>query len=428
MDINKIPPHNIDAEAALLGCLFFNNKNIDIAACKIKPDDFYRDSHRIIYDTILKLHNTGKPIDCVILATTLKDKLNRVGGTDYLLDLENTVPHDHGLSYYISEVKSNSQRRKQIELAIQVFNNAYSESVSNESTIEEIKQLIENSQTKADDTGIVCVKDIYKEIDDLYEKGLIKGVKPGWYSVEPYYTVRPGEMSIITGIPSHGKSTWQTNLMVNIASNEGWKFAVFSPENKPIQRHVAQIMQMFVQKPFNRGYTHRITEGEKEYAKDWINNHFVFIAPKDDELTIDSIINKAVICAIKHGIKGIVIDPWNEVDHSRPPGINETEYISRCLSKLRNFARNYQIHVWLVAHPTKLIKTQDGSYPVPTPYDISGSSHFRNKADCCICVYRNTDDNITDIHIQKIRFSEVGKTGKVQLKYNVVTSSYFDFN
>lgn len=429
MNTDRMPPHNVDAEAALLGCLFYNTRNIDITAHKIAPDDLYAESHRIIYNEIIKLHKSGKPIDCVLIAHAIRNDLEKIGGKEYLLKLEqDTVAHDHSLNYYISEIKSKSQRRKQIELAVKVFNNAYNESIDNESTVEEIKQCIEKSQFKEDDTGIVCVKDLYEEIDSLYERGLQRGVSPGWNSVEPYYTVRPGEMTIITGIPSHGKSTWQTNLMINIASREDWRFAVFSPENKPIQRHIAQMMQMFVQKPFNRGYTQRITEGEKEYAKDWINNHFVFIAPKDDELTIDSIINKAVICAIKHGIKGIVIDPWNEIDHTRPPGLNETEYISRCLSKLRHFARNYQVHVWLIAHPTKLMKTLDGNYPVPTPYDISGSSHFRNKADCCLCVYRNTDDNITDIHIQKIRFSEVGKTGKVQLKYDVVTNNYSDTN
>ena len=86
----------------------------------------------------------------------------------------------------------------------------------------------------------------------------------------------------------------------------------------------------------------------------------------------------------------------------------------------------HQVHVWLVAHPAKMLKRADGTYGVPTAYDISGSAHFRNKADVCLCVWRDllATDGITEVHVQKMRFNELGKVGMVQLKYDLATGKY----
>ncbi len=276
--------------------------------------------------------------------------------------------------------------------------------------------------------GIFSIDDLSGDIDQLYQSGLSGGVSTGWPSLLWYYTVLPGEVTVITGIPSHGKSCWQTALMVNIAISKGWRFAIFSPENQPLQRHAAQIASLYVGKPFKLGPTNRMTKDELCKAKEWMQNHFTFILPPDDQLTVDAILSKAKVVVARFGIKGLVIDPWNEIDHSRSYGQSETEYISDCLTKIRRFARTYQVHVWIVAHPTKLFKEKNGKYPVPTPYDIAGSAHFRNKSDCCICVWRDLMDETkeVEIHIQKVRFREVGKVGLVNLRYDVVTGRYCD--
>ena len=121
-----------------------------------------------------------------------------------------------------------------------------------------------------------------------------------------------------------------------------------------------------------------------------------------------------------------MLDPWNEFDHRRPATLTETEYISECLGKLRRFARSHQLHIWLVAHPMKLRRREDETYPVPTPYDISGSAHWRNKADNCLCVWRdeqNPQDPVK-LYVQKIRFREVGTVGVVDLQFNPVNGRY----
>lgn len=274
--------------------------------------------------------------------------------------------------------------------------------------------------------GIFSVEDIYESIIGLYEDGAAKGKLTGWASVDPFYTVREGEWTVITGIPGHGKSEWLDALMVNLARNHDWKFSICSPENQPLQLHFSKISEKFSGKPFHRGSTPRMDYDDLGRCVDWVNGHFSFILP--EEPTLDCVLELARVEVFRRGIKGLVIDPWNELDHSRPSGLTETEYISQSLSKIRRFARSNQVHVWVVAHPTKLIKDKSGKYPIPTPYDISGSAHWRNKADNAITVWREIGIQTKEVqvHVQKVRFKQVGKAGAASLQYDTVTGRYFE--
>jgi len=274
--------------------------------------------------------------------------------------------------------------------------------------------------------GLFTVNDIFDDLLALYEDGMPGGQSTGWFGLDRNYTIREGEVTVVTGIPSHGKSEFVDALMVNLATKYGWRHAAFSPENYPLQNHVAKLTKKYLGKQFSKNYTNHMTIDELIDAVPWLQEHFHFIAPPDNELTIDDIIKKAKVAVMRFGIKGLSIDPWNEIDHSRPSGKTETEYISECLTKIRRFARTYKVHVWLIAHPTKLYKDNNGKYPVPTPYDIAGSAHFRNKADNCITVWRDllNEERAVDIHVQKIRFREVGKVGCTKLRYDVATGRY----
>lgn len=274
--------------------------------------------------------------------------------------------------------------------------------------------------------GIINVSDIFTDIENLYDRGLPGGDSTGWKEVDPYYTIRRGEISIVTGIPSHGKSEWIDAVVCNLATNTGWKTGIFSPENYPIQRHVAKLIQKIVGKPFGEGPTARmersyVTEGQK-----WVDKFFTFINPPDNKLTVEGILELTKIIVKRKGLDGLIIDPWNEIDHARPPGLTESEYISKALTTIRRFARTNKIHIWVIAHPTKLQRQQDGTYPIPTPYDISGAAHWRNKADIAICVWRDVTNERSkvQIHIQKVRFREVGKVGLAELKYDIPSGKY----
>ena len=272
--------------------------------------------------------------------------------------------------------------------------------------------------------GLHSVEDFEQDVIDFYETGFQPGVETGWYGVDRFYKPRKKEFTIITGIPSHGKSVWLDNLMINIARGEKWKFAIFSPENAPIQRHIANLLEITIGKPFDKQYNGHMSKNEVVEGLKFLKNHFHFLKPEGDSFTIDEILNIAKAAVFKYGINGLVIDPYNEIEHNRGKE-SETDYISKFLSKVRNFSRESDAHVWVVAHPTKLYKDKgSGEYPIPTPYDISGSAHWRNKADCCVCVYRNFDEKITEIHVQKIRFKECGAVGMSPLKFDIKSNRF----
>lgn len=274
--------------------------------------------------------------------------------------------------------------------------------------------------------GEHSVSEFSDAMDKLYRYGMPKGLRTGWYSVDEFYTVLPGEWTLITGIPSAGKSEWLDALSVQLAQNHGWRFAVFSPENQPTEWHLSKLSEKYTNKPFDEGPTERMSASDKDRAMTFLNDHFTFLLPELP--TVDALIERLRVIVKRRGIQGVILDPWNEIDHSRDKGLTETEYISQCLSKFRSFARSHGVHLWIVAHPTKLEKNKDGSYPVPTPYDVAGSAHWRNKADNCITIWRDASahNDLVEIHVQKVRKKTVGRVGMVTLRYSRVTGIYME--
>lgn len=276
--------------------------------------------------------------------------------------------------------------------------------------------------------GIFEVSDFAVSVDRMYEKGLPPGVKPGWSSLNRLITFQPGQWTVVTGIPGHGKSELLDAILVNLAAAYGWTFAIFSPENQPLELHFQKLAEKYIGKPFFG--PQRMARNELETAKSWIGDRFTFVLPETDGLSLDSVLSLARVAVRRKGVQGIVLDPWNELDHFRPPSLSETEYISASLSKIRRFARENSVHVWLVAHPAKLRKEKNERgemvYPVPTPYDISGSAHWRNKADNALTIYREVtgESDLVQVHVQKVRFKHCGKPGVTELRYDRMTGRY----
>jgi twinkle protein len=258
-------------------------------------------------------------------------------------------------------------------------------------------------------------------VEALYFGAAPRGVSTGWLELDKFYTVRPGEVTIVTGIPSHGKSAWVSALAINLAQAHGWGITLFSPENAPMERYAAMLVSLWTGKPF--WGEQRVSVEDMRRGLHCLDQHISFLMPDNDSPTLDRLLELARIQVYRHGIKGLVLDPWNEIDFVRPAGQTETEYVSACLSKIRRFAMLHGVHVWVVAHPTKLQKAErgkyEGQYPPPTPYDIAGSAHFRNKADNCVTIWRDVDanDNHVTIYVQKVRFLTVGKPGECALIY-----------
>ena len=273
-------------------------------------------------------------------------------------------------------------------------------------------------------SGLYDADHFYKDLEKLYTEGFGKGESTGFGMVDNLYTIVTGQLTVVTGHPSSGKSEFVDQLMVNLAKSKGWKFAICSFENQP-SIHQAKLISKNCGKPFFEGLSPRMTREDLENGKKFIQNHFSFVHQADGSLaTLDSLLDRLRIAVLRFGVKGCVIDPYNYI--ARPSDIKETDWVSDMLTKLRVFAQSYDIHLWMVAHPTKMMRDASGKVPVPKGYDISGSASWFSKADVGLSVHRPnpSESNISEIHCWKCRYSWVGRQGETSLNYNAVTSSY----
>ena len=218
---------------------------------------------------------------------------------------------------------------------------------------------------------VVNVRDLTEVIFSRYRKGVPRGLLTSWPSIDHHYTVQAGQLTVITGIPGHGKSEWLDALALNMATFHGWRIAICSPENSPVELHCEKLLEKVMGIPFYSGATERMSPTQLDDGLKWLDEHVTFVMP-EDALTITGLLARAQILVRRLGIRGLIIDPFNEFDHTRPRGQTETEYIGETLGTIKRWARKWQVHVWLVAHPQKLFRREDGTYPVPTPWDING--------------------------------------------------------
>ncbi len=232
-------------------------------------------------------------------------------------------------------------------------------------------------------------------------------------------------------IPTHN-SLIIDNLIYQLAMLHGWRFGMFSPENAPVHDHVARLIEKHIGKPFNKGRTPRMELEDVRRGLEWLRDRVIFLNPPMEDVTIDYILGMAKKLVFRYGIRGLVIDPWNELDHSRSRDVSMTEHVSICLTKIRRFARINECHVWVVAHPMKMRKEKgkDGKlrYPVPTPYDVSDSAAWRNRPDNCITIYRDFDvvGHKVLFSVQKVRRRTVGEVGDAYLELDTTCGKYYD--
>ena len=279
--------------------------------------------------------------------------------------------------------------------------------------------------------GILTMDEMYGDVLHYYNNGYPTGVRVGIYSIDELVSFMGGQMTVITGIPGSGKSEVVDLIMTKTAINNEWSWGVCSFENQPSAFHVTKLVEKFIGKSFAKrnNPSSRVSAREFEQGVGLVDQHFHFINISQVDVTLKGILDKTAELVVRKGIKGLVIDPWNYIEHKIPKGYTETQYISESLSEVKAFALKYGIHVIIIAHPTKLQKDKStGKYEVPTLYNISGSAHFFNKTDNGISVYRDFQTNQVDIYVQKVRYSWLGKIGFASFTYDVETRQYAEVN
>ncbi len=274
--------------------------------------------------------------------------------------------------------------------------------------------------------GIVGMDEIYDQITDWYNNGYPKGAAAKIEGFDPLLTFAPGQLTMITGIPGHGKDEFTNLIMANLAKHEDWSWGICGFEETPAQT-TTKLIEKFTGKSFDfRINPHqRINADEFEYGVGMVDKYFKFINTEVVQTDVDGILEKAEQMVQRYGIKGFCLNPWNWIDHYRAEYMSETEYISAMLTKIITFSKKYQVHFFLVAHTTKIQKDKNtGKYEVPTLYSISGSANFFNKTHNGITVYRDYNTNNVDVYVQKVKQSWLGKMGFCSFSYDTFIRQY----
>jgi len=270
--------------------------------------------------------------------------------------------------------------------------------------------------------GVYSASDYADDVSFLYEKGLMGGLSTGFNGLDGLYTILQGQLTIVTGQPGSGKSEFIDAVLVNLAEQHQWKFAIASFENPP-PMHIIKLAEKHARKPFFEGAHERMSRSELDEATGWVNDHFAFLESKDGEAaTIDNIIERTKQAVMRLGCRGLVVDPYNYIAQNNLE--QEHQAISEMLTRMVQFARSHDLHIWFIAHPAKMRANDQGKMPVPNGNHISGSAAWFAKADCGITVHR--EEAHIEVHSWKCRFKWVGSVGQADLQYDPVTGRYRD--
>lgn len=266
--------------------------------------------------------------------------------------------------------------------------------------------------------GLHDVGHFATQLEDMWDNGLSKGADTGLAELDRLYSVTPGQLTVVTGHPSNGKTELVDQLMVHLAEKHGWKAAVCSFENEP-RLHIANLIGKYIGQTFFGGPAGRMTLAQRDAGYNFIKAHFTFLHNDGDDLTtLDSILTRLRVAVMRHDIRMAVIDPYNYISKSKDK--SETEWVSEMLSRVRKFAQAHSIHVFFVAHPTKMPANTDGSMSVPKGNTISGSAAWWAKADMGVTAHRPDPQfsNETEIHVWKSRYAWSGSQGVASVYYN----------
>lgn len=277
----------------------------------------------------------------------------------------------------------------------------------------ELLEVVKNAKDIPVD-GNITIEVLRDDLEDLFINGIQPGKRIGLNEIDKYCTWETKRLAVVTGRPGSGKSEFVDYLISKLNLEHGWKAAYFTPENFPLKYHYAKIFEKFIGTEFS---SLRSTQIDFDIAYEYAKENFFYILPEND-ITLDKILLNARSYIKSKGIKILVIDPYNKLDHQIERNQTETQYISKLLDKLTLFAKLYDLLIFLIAHPVKL----EGN-TIPTLYNISGSAHFYNKTDYGFTVHRvinheNVMTNEIEIHWQKIKFKHLGEQGISELIYN----------
>ena len=432
--IGKIPPQNIEAEQSLLGCLLIDKDSLVKIADIIRADDFYKDAHREIFETILELYEKREPIDLISLGNRLEERntLEKIGGKTYLTTLTNTVPTASHIVSYAQIVQRKSTLRRLLGTAGEIIELAHKETDEVDALLDKAEQSLFGVSQRYLRRSFTSITEVLTEafdrIDELHrETGKLRGVPTYFSSLDNVLAgLQKSDLIILAARPSVGKTTLALDIARNVAVRAKIPVGIFSLEMSKEQL-VDRLLCAEAGVDLWKMRTGRLSDQGQDDDFTRINRAMGVLS--EAKMYIDDTANASVMeirtkarrLQSEHGLGLIVIDYLQLMEGTgdRENRVQEVSYISR---NLKAIARELNVPVLALSQLSRGVESRDSH--IPRLADLRESGSIEQDADVVLFLYREatyTRDlppdkaHITEVIIAKHRN---GPTGKIQLFFD----------
>ena len=254
--------------------------------------------------------------------------------------------------------------------------------------------------------NVSTLKDVEDELRDFVKNGFKPGYQVGLKNFDKIFSTYTGQFITVTGIPSSGKSDFVDQMVVGYNNLYGWKTAYASPENQPVYLHAHKLMRKHWQDMPNVG---DIGNDKWQQVTNHVNDNYFFIDM--DKYSLESVLRKGAELVKRKGIKCLVLDPFNKIRDVDAKSDDVNRYTMDYLAKIEAFCKKYDVLTFIVAHPTKMYKTNDGKIEEPTMYNIKGGGEWYDASYHGLLVHRDYEAKTTKVKVLKVKFQNLGENG-----------------
>jgi len=424
-DISRIPPHSVESEQSILGSIILDKDAIITVAETINASDFYKEAHKIIYESMLKLNSNNEPIDLITLIEELRKEshLDNVGGISYLTSLSTIVPTTSNVKYYANIVKEKSVMRQLIKASNEIINLGYDASTDVQEILDKAEKNIFNiSQEKtSDDIQPInlVLQDAFDMIERLCtEKSDVTGITTGFTDLNKKINgMQRTDLILLAARPAMGKTAFSLNLVQNAALKGDASVAVFS-----LEMSKEQLVQRMLSAQSNVELSKIKTGslGESDWpriidAMAVLSEANIFI---DDTpgIKISEIRSKCRRLKIEKGLDLILID-YLQLMEGEGKNENRQQEIAKISRSLKILAKELDCPVVALSQLSRSPELRKDHRPILS--DLRESGSIEQDADIVMFLYRDEyyhDDsekkNIGEVIVAKNRH---GETGSVEL-------------
>ena len=425
--MEKIPPQSIDSEMSVLGAMLMDKEAIGSAMGLLEYDDFYRDAHRKIYQTIISMYNKNEPADIVTVSTRLQStgEISSVGGMVYLTMLVDSVITSANIEYYAKIIQDKALLRKLIRTATKIVELGYSQYENVNEIMLQAEDMMSNMSHNKGKSGYVTTHHTllpYLEtVEQRYlNSGNMAGLATGYYDLDYMLGgLQPQQIIVIAARPSMGKSALMANITVYL-SKKGISTGIISLESsqaKIIDRFISIDSQIDSMKIARGQLTKIDMDNITKTCGTFATKYSPICITIDDNHTMEGISNIAHKMKHEQNIGLLVIDHIGLITPSKKA--TREQEMAEISRKIRNLAKRLDIPIISISQLSRGVNARTDKRP--TLSDLRDSGTIEQDADVVIFLYRDAyydknslKGNITELIVAKNRD---GKTGMVEVLF-----------